>query len=128
MIIQVLGSLKKNNKDIRKFFNRIDDEKQCNIKNIYFISNYLYGEENFERFRKVNLLKDTDKRKDNNIFKFLNRVFFSFKYDYDFFGFDSYSSSIAFQTKFIEEDKKNVIKVNHFINALKSALLMKNII
>lgn len=116
MIIQVLGSLKKNNKDIRKFFNRIDDEKQCNIKNIYFISNYLYGEENFERFRKVNLLKDTDKRKDNNIFKFLNRVFFSFKYDYDFFGFDSYSSSIAFQTKFIEEDKKNVIKVNHFIN------------
>ena len=75
MIIQVLGSLKKNNKDIRKFFNRIDDEKQCNIKNIYFISNYLYGEENFERFRKLNLLKDTDKRKDNNIFKFFLKTF-----------------------------------------------------
>lgn len=116
MIIQVLGSLKKNNKDIIKFFNKIDNEKQCNIKNIYFISNYLYGEENFEKFQKINLLKDIDKRKDNNIFKFLDRVFFTFKYDYDFFGFDSYSSTITFQTKFIEEDKKSVIKVNHFIN------------
>lgn len=116
MIIQVLGSLKKNNKDIRKFFNRINDKKQCNIKNIYFISHYLYGKENFEKFQKMNLLKDMDKRKNNIIFKFLDRVFFSFKYDYDFFGFDSYSSSITFQTKFIEEDKKNIIKVNHFIN------------
>lgn len=98
MIIQVLGSLKKNNKDIIKFFNRINDDKQCNIKNIYFISKYLYDEENFERFQKINLLKDIDKRKDKNIFKFLNRVFFSFKYDYDFFGFDSYNSSIRFST------------------------------
>ncbi len=116
MIIHVLGSMKKNNKVIRNFFNRINDEKQCNIKNLFYISNYLYGEENFEKFHKIDLLKDTDKRKDNNISKFLKNVFFSFKYDYDFFGFDSYSSLITFHTKFIKEDKKNVIKVNHFIN------------
>ena len=116
MIIQVLGSMKKNNKYIIKFFNRINNEKQCNIKNIDFISNYLYGEENYEKFKKINLLKDTDKRKDNNISNFLDRVFFTFKYDYDFFGFDSYSSTITFQTKFIEDNKKKVIKVNHFIN------------
>ncbi len=68
MIIQVLGSMKKNNKYIIKFFNRINNEKQCNIKNIYFISNYLYGEENYEKFKKINLLKDTDKRKRQQYF------------------------------------------------------------
>lgn len=115
MIIQVLGSMKKNNKNISQFFNRINDEKQCNIKNIHYISNYLYGEENYERFKKINLLKDTDKRKDSNIFIFLKRVFFSFKYDYDFLGFDSYSSSVVLQTKFIKEEKKKIIELNHFI-------------
>ena len=117
MIIQVLSSLKKNNKIIKKFFNRINDKDFCNIKNLYFISNYLYGKENYEKMQKTNYLLDTDKRIDNNILKFLHRIFFTYKYDYDFFGFEIYNSSITFRTKFMKEERENVIKVNRFIQS-----------
>lgn len=115
MVIQVLSSLKKNNIIIKKFFNRINVIEFCNIKNLYFISNYLYGKENYERMKKVNYLLDTNKRIDNNILKFLHRIFFTYKYDYDFFGFETYNSSITFRTKFMKEERKNVIRVNRFI-------------
>ena len=115
MVIQVLSSLKKNNKIIKKFFNRINIKDFCNIKNLYFISNYLYGKENYEKMEKTNYLLDTDKRIDSNILKFLHRIFFTYKYDYDFFGFETYNSSIRFQTKFMKEERKAVIKVNRFI-------------
>ena len=64
---------------------------------------------------KTNYILDTDKRIDNNILKFLHRIFFTYKYDYDFFGFETYNSSITFQTKFLKEEKKAIIKVNSFI-------------
>lgn len=115
MVVQVLSSLKKNNKIIKKFFNRINVIDFCNIKNLYFISNYLYGKENYEKMEKTNYILDTDKRIDNNILKFLHRIFFTYKYDYDFFGFETYNSSITFQTKFLKEEKKAIIKVNSFI-------------
>lgn len=115
MIIQVLCSLKRNNLKIKKFLNKINNEKMINIKNLYFISNYLYDCENYEEFTKVNLLECADKRKNKNILNFLHRVFFTFRYDYDFFGFDSYDFSVRFMTKFIKENKKNVMKINHFI-------------
>lgn len=115
MVIQVLSSLKKNNKIIKKFFNRINIKDFCNIKNLYFISKYLYGKENYEKMEKTNYLLDTDKRIDSNILKFLHRIFFIYKYDYDFFGFETYNSSIRFQTKFMKEERKAVIKVNRFI-------------
>ena len=115
MVVQVLSSLKKNNKIIKKFFNRINVIDFCNIKNLYFISNYLYGKENYEKMEKTNYILDTDKRIDNNILKFLHRIFFTNKYDYDFFGFETYNSYITFQTKFLKEEKKAILKVNSFI-------------
>jgi hypothetical protein len=115
MVIQVLSSLKRNNRTIKKFFNKINVKDFCNIKNLYCISNYLYGKEIYEKMEKINYLFDTDKRIDNNILKFLHRIFFTYKYDYDFFGFETYKSSITFQTKFIKERKENVIKANRFI-------------
>lgn len=115
MVVQVLSSLKKNNKTIKKFFNKINVIDFCNIKNLYFISNYLYGKENYEKMEKTNYILDTDKRIDNNILKFLHRIFFTNKYDYDFFGFETYNSYITFQTKFLKEEKKAILKVNSFI-------------
>lgn len=115
MVIQVLSSLKKNNKIIKKFFYIINIKDFCNIKNLHFISNYLYGKENYEKMEKTNYLLDIDKRIDSNILKFLHRIFFTYKYDYDFFGFETYNSSIRFQTKFMKEARKVVIKVNKFI-------------
>ena len=117
MVIQVLSSLKKNNEIIKKLFDRINVKDFCNINNLYFISNYLYGKENYEKMEKTNYLLDKDKRIDSNILKFLNRVFFTYKYDYDFFGFEPYNSSIIFQTKFIKEEKKSIVKVNRFIQS-----------
>lgn len=115
MVVQVLSSLKKNNKTIKKFFNKINVIDFCNIKNLYFISNYLYGKENYEKMEKTNYILDTDKRIENNILKFLHRIFFTNKYDYDFFGFETYNSYITFQTKFLKEEKKAILKVNSFI-------------
>ena len=115
MVVQVLSSLKKNNKKKKKFFNKINVIDFCNIKNLYFISNYLYGKENYEKMEKTNYILDTDKRIDNNILKFLHRIFFTNKYDYDFFGFETYNSYITFQTKFLKEEKKAILKVNSFI-------------
>ena len=115
MVVQVLSSLKKNNKTKKKFFNKINVIDFCNIKNLYFISNYLYGKENYEKMEKTNYILDTDKRIDNNILKFLHRIFFTNKYDYDFFGFETYNSYITFQTKFLKEEKKAILKVNSFI-------------
>lgn len=115
MIVQVLSSLKKNNKKIKNFFCRINVNDFCNIKNLYFISSYLYGKEDYEKMEKKNYILDRDKRINNNILRFLHRIFFTSRYDYDFFGFETYNSSIVFQTKFIKEEKKNIIKVNSFI-------------
>ena len=106
MVVQVLSSLKKNNKIIKNFFNRMNVKDFCNIKNLYFISNYLYGKENYEKMEKINYLLDTDKKINSNILKFLHRIFFTYKYDYDFFGFETYNSSITFRTKFMKEEKK----------------------
>ena len=116
MIIQVLCSLKKDISNIKEFLNKINTKEMINSRNLYFISSYLYGYENYEEFTKINLLEYADKRKNRKILNFLHRTFFTFKYDYDFFGFDSYNSSIKFSTKFIEEDKNNIIKINNFIN------------
>ncbi len=115
MVIQVLSSLKKNNRKIKCFFNKINVKDYCNIKNLYYISNYLYGKENYERMEKINYLLNTDERINSNILKFLHSIFFTYRYDYDFLGFENYNSTITFQTKFIKEDRKKVIKVNKYI-------------
>lgn len=137
MVIQVLSSIKKNNRTIKSFFNKINIESFCNIKNLYYICNYLYGKENYEKMKKIDYLLNTDKKVNGDILKFLNRVFFTYRYDYDFFGFETYNSSITFRTKFIKEEKKDVIKVNRFIqnnfkcledNECHSAYFKENII
>ena len=115
MIIEVLASTKKNNIEIKRLFNKINDEKLCNINMLYCISSYLYGEENYEKFKKINLIEDCDKRRNKKIVRFLNSVFFTHKYDYNFLGFNAYNSAITFSTKFIKENKNNIIKINRYI-------------
>ena len=115
-IIQVLCSLKRENENIIKFLNRINTRKMININNLYYIDDYLYKQEDYVKYNKINLINYTDKRKNNNIYKFLKRVFFTNKYDYDFFGFDIYGKSINFSTTFLEENKKKIININNYIN------------
>lgn len=115
-IIQVLCSLPRGNENIIKFLNRINTRKMININNLYYIDDYLYKQENYVKYNKINLINYRDQRKNNNIYKFLTRVFFTNKYDYDFFGFDIYDKSINFSTIFLEEDKKKIININNYIN------------
>ena len=87
-----------------------------NINNLYYIDNYLYKQENYVKYNKLNLINYRDKRKNYNIIKFLNRVFFTNKEDYDFFGIDTYDKSIKFSTTFLEENKRKIRKINEYIN------------
>ena len=114
-IIQILCSLKKGNERISKFLNQINTRKMININNLYYIDDYLYNQENYVKYNKINLINYRDKRKNSDIYKFLKRVFTINKYDYDFFGFDIYDKSINFSTTFLEENKKKIISINEYI-------------
>lgn len=115
MIVQVLSSLKKNNKLIIDFFNKINNSRFCNIKNIFFINRYIYGEENYDDIRKIDFLKKRNKRVDNTILSFLRRIFIIRKYDYEFFGFEPYGDKIEFQTEFLIEKKSKIVEINKYI-------------
>lgn len=115
-IIQVLCSLKSGNENITKFLNRINTRNLININNLYYIDDYLYKQENYVKYNKINLINYRDKRKNYKIYKFLKRVFFTNKYDYDFFGFDIYGEKLNFSTCFLEENKKIIININDYIN------------
>ena len=115
-IIQVLCSLKSGNENIIKFLNRINTRNLININDLYYIDDYLYKQENYVKYNKINLINYRDKRKNYKIYKFLKRVFFTNKYDYDFFDFDIYGEKLNFSTCFLEENKKNIININNYIN------------
>lgn len=115
-IIQVLCSLKSGNENIIKFLNRINTRNLININDLYYIDDYLYKQENYVKYNKINLINYRDKRKNYKIYKFLKRVFFTNKYDYDFFGFDIYGEKLNFSTCFLEENKKTIININNYIN------------
>lgn len=115
-IIQILCSLKKENETIIKFLNQINNRKMISINNLYYIDDYLYNQENYVKYNKINLINYRDKSKNNDIYKFLRRVFFTNKYDYDFFGLDIYNNSMHFSTTFLEENKKKIICINEYID------------
>ena len=114
-IIQILCSLKKENEKIKKFLNRINTRKMININILYYIDDYLYNQENYVKYNKINLINYRDKNKNSDIYKFLRRVFINNKYDYDFFGLDIYDNPINFSTTFLEENKKKIICINEYI-------------
>lgn len=123
-IIQVLCSLERENKKIINFFKRINTREMLNINNLYYIDDYLYKQENYLKYNKLNLIDYRNKRRNNNIIKFLNRVFFINKEDYDFLGIDIYDKSIKFSTTFLEENKRKIMKINEYIN--KNFKCLKN--
>ena len=62
-IIQVLCSLKRKNKKVINFLKKINTRKMLNINNLYYIDNYLYKQENYVKYNKLNLINYRDKRK-----------------------------------------------------------------
>lgn len=121
-IIHVLSSLKRGNKEIEKFFKQVNNNVMINIKILYYINIYLYEEEDYTKYKKINLLNETDNKKDPHICRFLSRVFYANKYDYDFLGFNGYSDKIQFTTKFLDERKDKILKVNKYIKDNYSCL------
>lgn len=114
-IIHVLSSFHKNNLLIKKFFNEINDYNLISQSELCYIDHYLYGEENYIKYSKKNLLDYKDIRKNLKILRFIKRVFFINKYDYNFFKFDDYSEKIHFKTKFLSENKSKILEVNNYI-------------
>lgn len=108
--------MKSGNENIIKFLNGINTRNLININDLYYIDDYLYKQENYVKYNKINLINYRDKRKNYKIYKFLKRFFFTNKYDYDFFGFDIYGEKLNFSTCFLEENKKTIININNYIN------------
>ncbi len=125
-IVLILGSFKKNSRSIIDFFKKINDENLVNQNMLYHIDRYLNEEENYAKYSKVNYMNYKGKRKNLKILKFLRSVFFTNKYDYDFFGFDSYSDKIHFQIHFLLDNKNNISEINNYIEKNYTCLYCDN--
>lgn len=115
-IIQILCSQNHNNIGIKRFINKINTSDLLNFRSLYYISKYLYNNENYTQFNKENVLnKNYLRKRDENIFSFFKKTIMFNSSEYNFLGFERYSEKIKYQIPFIKTDKNIIKKVNNYV-------------
>lgn len=115
-IIQVLCSQSSSNLKVKRFINKINNDNLLNFRSLYYISKYLFGNEIYTSFNKVNLLKiKCSRNKNKNIYDFLKHVLFIHKEEYNMLALERYKNKIKYHQNFISEDKNKINKINIYI-------------